>query len=180
MDRILLVIPNKDLENQAIDYKQEHFSHGETEIDGSRLWDKTDNYSVWLDVVTKNTCKETVNPNWVLTDTYFAIRECDKKIIGMIDLRHELNDFLKDFGHIGYSVRPTERRKGYATEMLRLVLETARQCGLERVQLSCKKSNVPSVRTIVKNNGVYERSFEYRGEIADIYIIELFKNQVGS
>jgi predicted acetyltransferase len=173
MEKILLAIPNKDLENQARDYKQEHFSHGETEINGSELWDKTDSYSEWLEMVTKNTCKETVNPNWVLTDTYFAVRESDKKIIGMIDLRRELNDFLKDFGHIGYSVRPAERRKGYATEMLRLVLETAKQYGLEQVQLSCKKNNVPSVKTILKNGGVYERSFEYNGEIAGVYLIKL-------
>jgi predicted acetyltransferase len=173
MEKLLLTIPNRDLENQAIDYKQEHFSHGETEIDGSELWDKTDNYSEWLEMVTKNTCKETVNLNWVITDTYFAIRESDKKIIGMIDLRRDLNDFLKDFGHIGYSVRPTERRKGYATEMLRLVLEIAKRHGLERVQLSCKRSNSPSVRTIIKNGGVYERSFEYNGEIADVYLIGL-------
>jgi predicted acetyltransferase len=173
MDKIVLVRPDKDLEEQAIDYKQEHFSHGETEIDGSELWDKMDSYSEWLEMVTKNSCKDTVNPDWVVTDTYFAVRECDGKIIGIIDLRHELNDFLKDFGHIGYSVRPTERRKGYATEMLRLVLDVARQRGLERIQLSCKRSNIPSVRTIVKNGGIYERSFKYGDETADIYIIRL-------
>jgi predicted acetyltransferase len=124
-------------------------------------------------MITKNNCKDTVNPDWVITDTYFAIREYDKKIIGIIDLRHELKGFLNDFGHIGYSVRPTERRKGYATEMLRLVLEIAKQYGLECVQLSCKKNNLPSVKTITKNNGIYIRSFQFKEEIADIYYIKL-------
>jgi predicted acetyltransferase len=173
MDNIILVRPTKDLENQVIEYKMEHFSHGETEINGSELLDKTENYDEWLEMVTKNISKDTVNQNWVVTDTFFAIREYDKKIVGIIDFRHELNDFLKDFGHIGYSVRPTERKKGYATEMLRLVLDIAKKTGLERVELSCKKNNIPSVKSIIKNNGVYERSFKYGDEIADVFYIKL-------
>lgn len=173
MDKILLVRPNKDLERQAIEYKQEHFDYGEIVINGSEMWDKTDNYVEWLNAVSKNTHKDTVNPNWVVTDTFFAVREYDEKIVGIIDFRHELNNFLKDFGHSGYSVRPTERRKGYATEMLRQVLEIAKQLGLVQFQLSCEKSNLPSLKTITKNGGVYERSFQFEGETADIFIIRL-------
>ena len=85
----------------------------------------------------------------------------------------ELNDFLKDFGNSGYSVRPSERRKGYATEMLGLIVKRAEEIGLERLQLSVERTNEPSVKTIVKNNGKYERSFEFEGEEADVYIIEI-------
>ena len=173
MDRINLVKPNRDLEQQAIDYKQEHFESGENIISGSELWDKTESYSEWLEAVTKNTNKDTVNPSWVVTDTFFAVRESDNKVLGVISFRHELNDFLKDFGHIGYSVRPAERKKGYATEMLKLILEVAKEVGLSQVQLSCEKANVPSIKTIAKNGGVYERSFEFEGETADIFIIKL-------
>ena len=74
--------------------------------------------------------------------------------MGIIDFRHTLNDFLKDLGNCGYSVRPSERRKGIATEMLRQLLD-----------------NEPSVKTIIRNGGVYERSFEFDGEQADIYRI---------
>ena len=88
-------------------------------------------------------------------------------------MRHTLNDFLKDFGNSGYSVRPSERRKGYATEMLRQVLLIAKEVGLTEVHLSVERDNLPSVRTIVKNGGVYERSFEFEGEQEDIYRIEL-------
>ena len=106
------------------------------------------------------------------TAYYVAVDE-NENIVGLIDLRHTLNDFLKDFGNSGYSVRPSERRKGYATEMLRQILLIAKQAGLDEVHLSVERDNEPSVKTIVKNGGKYERSFEFEGEEADIYKIVL-------
>ena len=173
MDNLLLVRPTKDLELLAIEFKNNFFENGEYEINGSELWDKMDNYDEWLEKVSKNISKDTVDQNWVVTDTFFVIREHDKKIIGIIDFRHELNDFLKDFGHCGYSVIPSERKKGYATEMLRQVMEIARKIGLNEIQLSCKKNNISSVKTITKNNGIYCRSFQYNDEIADVFLIKL-------
>jgi len=173
MDKISLVRPSKDLEFKVSEYRKEHFEHDENEINGSELWDKMDNYDKWLEKVSRNTSKDTVNPNWVVADTFFAIREHDEKIVGIIDFRHELNVFLENFGHISYSVRPSERGKGYATEMLRLVLEIARQIGLKEIQLSCKKDNIPSVKTITKNGGIYNRSFQYNGETANVYVLPI-------
>ena len=170
---IKLVRPTLELKEQALDYRQEHYDSDELIINGSELLDKTDSYEEWLDSITKNTNIETVNPNWVLTDTFFAIRESDNKIIGIIDLRHTLNDFLKDFGNSGYSVRPSERRKGYATEMLRQLKEYARECGMEELHLSVERDNIPSIKTIIKNGGIVERNFEYEGNIADVYLIKL-------
>ena len=173
MDKLTLLRPAKDLEFQAVEFKNEFFNNGETEINGSELWDKTDNYDIWLEKVTKQIKKETADPDWVVTDTFFTIREHDKKIIGIIDFRQELNDFLKDFGHCGYSVRPTERKKGYASEMLKQILGIARKTGLKEFQLSCASNNVASLKTITKNGGVYQRSFEYNGKTANVFIIKL-------
>ena len=167
---IKLVRPTLEHQAEALSFKQEFLENGETTINGSELLDHMDSYEEWLKSVTDNTDPETVNPSWVVTDTFFAVDEAGR-IVGIIDLRHELNDFLKDFGNCGYSVRPSERRKGYATEMLRLLLKHAGEIGMERLQLSVERTNAPSVRTIVKNGGKYERSFVFEGEEADVYLI---------
>ena len=165
-----LVRPTLEMKEEALKYRQEHFDNNETIINGSELLDKTESYEVWLQSVTDNASPATVNPNWVVTDTFFAVDE-KGEIVGIIDLRHTLNEFLKDFGNCGYSVRPSKRCRGYATEMLRQVLEIAKKAGLKKVHLSVERSNAASVKTITKNGGVYERSFEFEGEMADVYSI---------
>ena len=154
-----LVRPNKEHKMQALDFKQEFFGNNEKIINGSELLDQMENYEEWLVSVTNNISEETVNPAWVVTDTFFAVNESNE-IVGIIDLRHTLNDFLKDFGNCGYSVRPSERRKGYATEMLRQILDVARESGMTELHLSVERDNEPSIKTIISNGGVYERSFE--------------------
>lgn len=169
---IKLIRPSKEHEKEVLAFKKEFFDNGENTINGSELLDQIDSYGSWLQAVTNNTSKATVNPEWVVTDTYFAIDE-NERIVGVIDFRHELKGFLKDFGNSGYSVRPSERRKGYATQMLSLILERAKETGLKSFQLSAEKSNTPSIKTIIKNGGKYSRSFTVNNEEADVYIIDL-------
>ncbi len=170
---IYLIRPALELKEKALEYRREHFQYGEKIINGSELFDKTENYEEWLFSVTQNTDPKTVNKNWVVTDTFFAIRKSDGRIIGMIDLRHTLNDFLKDFGNCGYSVRPSERKKGYATEMLHQLLQIAGKGGIKELHISVERTNTASVKVIQKNGGVYERSFSFENETADIYRIAL-------
>ena len=167
---ITLKRPIQEYEFEVAAFKKEFMDNGESTINGSELLDQMDSYDEWLKSVTDNTSSETANPSRVVTDTYFAFDENDR-IVGIIDLRHELNDFLKDFGNSGYSVRPSERRKGYATEMFRLIIRRAAEIGLDKLQLSVERSNEASVKTITKNGGKYERSFIFEGEEADVYMI---------
>lgn len=170
--KIKLIEPTIENKEAALNFKQEFIDHGENVINGSEMLDHIESYEEWLASVTANADPDAVSPEWVLTDTFFAVDE-NNKIVGIVDFRHELKGFLADFGHCGYSVRPTERRKGYATEILAQILQVAKDAGLTSFQLSVERTNTPSVKTILKNGGVYERSFEFQGETADVYRILL-------
>ena len=110
---------------------------------------------------------------WVNCSTYFAV--ADNCIVGTIQIRHTLNDFLLNFGgHIGYSIRPSERRKGYGTRMLALALNKCRGLGLDKVLITCNDKNEASAKTIVKNGGVLEdKRIERDGGIVRRYWIVL-------
>ena len=89
---------------------------------------------------------------------FLSVRPEDGRMTGALMLRHRLeydDDDPEFASHIGYSIRPDERRRGYAKEQLRLGLEQARSIGLERVRLICSDSNTGSIRTILANGGVY-------------------------
>ena len=170
--KIMLVRPTIEMKQKALEYRKEHFDNGEMIINGSELFDKIESYEEWLEKVNNNLSPDTVDSNWVVTDTFFAV-DMNERIVGIIDLRHSLNEFLRDFGNCGYSVRPTERRKGYATEMLRQIIIIAKKVGLLEFSISVERDNEPSIKTIVKNGGKYQRSFEYEGKLADVYRIVL-------
>ena len=111
-------------------------------------------------------------PSWVRTDTFFAM-DGEDKIVGIIDLRHTLNDFLADLGNCGCSVRPSQRQKGYAGQMLGQVLDRAKEVGLTALDISVERENLPSVKVIKRNGGVYQRSFTHEGQQADIYAFRI-------
>ncbi len=100
---------------------------------------------------------ENLPDGFVPSTTYWLVRERDGRIVGAGNLRHMLNDDLTDFGgHIGYGVRPSERRKGYATRILAKMLHEASAHGISRALVTCNADNTSSERTILKNGGVYE------------------------
>lgn len=175
-DKINLIKPTKAYENQAIEYKQEHFNNGEKKIHACSRWDKMNNYNEWLDLLEAHSNGKMLN-NWTIHTTFFGVRENDNKIVGMIDIRHELtNEFLRNYaGHIGYGVRPTERKKGYATQMLSQALEYCKkELHLEKVMISCDKENEGSRRTIINAGGELEKEYiADDGENVQIYWIKI-------
>ena len=110
-----LVWPSMEYDKAIQAYRQEFLDSGDS-MDGGgslRRFDKTQD---WLDVVEAYKRAETTPSPWVPATQYIYVRETDDKMVGVIQIRHYFNDYLEKYGgHIGYSVAPSERRKGYAT-----------------------------------------------------------------
>lgn len=164
VEKIRLVSAKQIPEKNILKFRNEFLNAGEYSINGSRGLHNYENYNEWIWLV-----KECEKPDnrllGVQANTYFALRENDNNIVGGIELRTSLNDKLRRIGgHIGYSVLPNERRKGYATEMLRLMLIEAEKIGLEKVLVTCDIDNVGSIKTIERNGGVLDQQEPYRLE----------------
>lgn len=152
MNKLRLIIPNIDYKIQANEYIEE-FKTYNSNINGSGMLEKYDNFDNWL--VFLNQMKKPKDGD-IPRSTFFVVRKYDNKVIGMINIRHGLNDFLlNEYGNIGYSVRPTERNKGYANEILNLGLKECRRLGLKKVLLVCAKDNIASEKVIKHNGGIY-------------------------
>ena len=96
-----------------------------------------------------------------------------------MQIRHFLNERLLNYGgHIGDSVRPSERRKGYATEQIRLALEKCKELGIDNVLMDCDKSNIGSAKSIQKNGGILENEIYLENELVQRYWISLKKRFV--
>jgi len=168
MNEIELVFPAKAHEVDAKEYLEEHIRYGESTLHGDSGLDSAESYDKWLEKINDAlTCE-------IFSIIFFAIRKSDNRLIGTINVRYPYLGYVQVHGHIGYGVRPSERRKGYAATMLKLALEYCRNVGLERVLLTCDKSNIASARTIMRCSGVFEsEAMQPDGEMLQRYWIEL-------
>ncbi len=173
MKKVSLIFPRKDMESAAEEFKQEFFDAGEKSISGSYKFDMNRySYTEWLQNLVDNLSEDTANPKFGVSETYFALDE-DGNIVGIINFRHTMTEFYENSGHIGYSVRPSQRNKGYATEMLSLVLGKAKEIDMNEILLVCKESNTASRSVIVKNGGKLQRTFGEGEERKEEYCIFL-------
>ena len=172
---MILTTPTIEFSEQIRAFRQAFLDAGAaSEGSGSLL--RFDDPADWLAHVARYADPETVPPDRVPCSQYLYVRESDGKIVGMIQIRHYLNEMLEKYsGHIGYSVCPGERRKGYATRMLAAAPDKCREMGLTRVMISCRPDNEASRRTILRNGGVYENTVwePDRGRSLERYWIEL-------
>jgi predicted acetyltransferase len=109
---------------------------------------------------------ENLPVNWVPDSTFWLVDD-NQRVIGVVNIRHRLTDALfNSGGHIGYGIRPSERRKGFATQLLSLALEKAVELGIKKVLVVCDSSNIGSAKTILNNGGISDRDFiEENGNI---------------
>ncbi len=173
-EQLKLIEPTEELREPYLDYVKELRFAGES-LDPWVLERPAENFPGLVRWLNDQSNGVGLKEGWVASSTFWLTRG-KERILGVVNLRHRLTDKLRVFGgHIGYGVRPSERNKGYATLMLKLVLKKARELGIARVLITCDKDNPASQRVIQKNGGVLdsESYSEQAGRITQRYWIEL-------
>jgi predicted acetyltransferase len=116
----------------------------------------TDDFPAFLQRLEQCARGSEISNGFVAHSTFWLVED-GRQVVGVSSLRHSLNDNLRrDGGNIGYGIRPTARRRGFATLILQETLLKARELGITRALVTAEKGNIGSIKTILKNGGVFE------------------------
>ena len=168
--RLKLVKLQDEYRDQLFDMLDEWYQTGEKIVPYAiRIMDYHDfeNYKNSVEL------KEARNGQ-VPCSTFFCLDEERNRFVGAVNIRHYLNEsLLLNGGHIGDGVRPSERKKGIATQMIHLALLECKKPGIEKVLMVCDKENIGSAKSILNNGGVLENEVEVDGVIEQRYWISV-------
>ena len=158
MQDLILVRVDETHADELTQYAKEFAKIGDT-LHGAPFLEADKCVNEWIAYAHSFEREDTLpDPKFVTATQYVALRKDDPRIFGVVNIRHYLNDALKeDGGYVGYSTRPSERKKGYATAMLILALNIFRQMGKSSIMISCDHDNIASRKTIESCGGVFER-----------------------
>ncbi len=175
MERFFFEVPGIARKDDAIAYVNEFDAYG-SKINGSGGLNRyLGDYEGWLRKLEEDYTREP-NEEKVPARTYFLVRESDRRIVGMINIRLALNEHLKRYGgHIGYSIRPTERGKGYNKINLYLGLKVCSQHGIEEVFMDADLDNPASWRTMEALGGRRIREY-YDDQDAHCTVVDYLIN----
>lgn len=167
---IKLVKLEEKYKKQFMDMMDEWTNAGEKIIPYSIRKNDYKNFDFYLENLEIKKKTENAVPD----STFFGL-DTDRNIfVGAVNIRHSLNDqLLLNGGHIGDGVRPSERRKGFATKMIALALEECKKLGINKVLMVCDKENIGSAKSIINNGGVLENEILVDGVIEQRYWINV-------
>lgn len=172
LNRVKLILPSIEYKDEIMNYRKE-FIENQDSLDGTSYLINHTNFEEWLSSINNNLPNEIVRKGTVPATTFIVVSQ-EGSLIGMISIRHQLNDYLFHFGgHVGYSVRKSERQKGFATEMLALALNECKKLKINRVLITCDKDNLASAKTILNNGGILENELLEEKKIKQRYWIDL-------
>jgi len=163
MEKFYLEEPTIERKSDALEYLNE-FVQFDSELNGTGSMDRCLNGWTYEEFLIENEKRKDRNYAYSInrcpSKTFFFIRQSDNKIIGMINIRYDITQQLLENGasHIGYSVRPTERRKGYNKIQLYLGLLEQQKIGEKRILLDCTVENIGSNKSIISLGGVLEKT----------------------
>jgi len=148
-----LIEPTIEYRDAYISFYEDWIKSGEDMVPWVIEKDPAD-FNAMIDFLYAEDSESKITNSDRVPHTTYWLRNEDNLIVGAVNIRHRLNQkLLNQGGHIGYGVRPSERRKGYATKILSAALELTKDLGLQRVLVVCDKENIGSEKTIVKNSG---------------------------
>lgn len=159
MERFYFEVPSINRKDEAIDYINEFIANN-SEINGTGGLDRyLEDYNGWLEKLNQDYTR-IPDENKVPARTYFLVRESDNRIVGMINIRLTLNDKLRKFGgNIGYSIRPSERGKGYNKINLYLALKVCDKYNIEKILMDADLDNPASWKTMEALGGIRVREY---------------------
>jgi predicted acetyltransferase len=169
-ETITLIRPTLTLRDDFYSLGEEFLADGD-----ERYRETIGDFEGFINLCSDEAVRRNLAPGRVPQSTFWLVRN-EQRILACSRLRHTLNPYLEEFGgHLGYDVRPSERRRGYGTQILRLTLEKARDLGLKRVLVTADSPNIASWRIIEKNGGVLhsEALSQHTGALLRKYWIEL-------
>lgn len=169
---MVLIEPSSDYQLEFLDMVLENQNAG---VNYGHQKTAQEDFAVYLRK-TKDSARGVDLPEGHVSLITFWLVRGDRGILGESHLRHDLTPALEvQGGHIGYNIRPSQRRKGYGTLILALTLEQARKVGLRRIRVTCDTDNIASARIIEKNGGKLsgQAISSWSGKLISQYWIEL-------
>jgi predicted acetyltransferase len=157
-ENVRLVKPTTELREEYLEFYHEWKASDEKMVPWVIQKDPT-NFNDMIQSLLDAEKGENLPEDWVPDSTYWLVAE-DKRVLGVVNVRHRLTENLMNCGgHVGYGIRPSERRKGHATKLLSLSLEKTKELGINETLVVCDKWNEASKRTILNNGGKPDRDF---------------------
>ncbi|GAB6425176.1 GNAT family acetyltransferase [Bacillus cereus] len=170
---VSLLTPTTNLQEEYLDFYNEWKDSGETMIPWVISKDPS-NFPAMIQELLDAHNGINIPETWVPDSTYWLVTD-ENKIVGAVNIRHSLTEHLFNAGgHIGYGIRPSERRKGYATKLLALSLEKTKELNITKALVVCDEVNTASEKTILHNGGLRDKDFtEENGNVVRRFWIEL-------